>query len=206
MAGSHGTLTDLDLAANALRELPREMRVLTHLRALSLYNNRLRAVPTEMEHLIKSLGRFRVSKNPMDGLPQRWSSRWDLANQYHRPSGWTEEGVTDWSLFSNTWYPHAVREWEKWAGARGKDYRRAEAARADGSLSGEVFAANVRASIVAERGEGAFKWSVLQNAIFVFYYSCVKHGGVIPSYAHLTKNEARVQCCLSWDYPHDQDV
>ncbi len=105
------------------------MQVLTHLRALSLYNNRLRAVPTEMEHLIKSLGRFRVSKNPMDSLPQRWSSRWDLSNQYHRPSGWTEEGVTDWSLFSNTWYPHAVKEWEKWAGEKGKEYKRAEAAR-----------------------------------------------------------------------------
>ena len=68
----------------------------------------------------------------------------------------------------------------------------------DGSLSGEIFSANVRASIVAERGEGAFKWRVLQTAIFVFYYSCVKHGGVIPSYAHLRASALRF--AKSWAF------
>ncbi|TYZ57717.1 hypothetical protein PybrP1_006292 [[Pythium] brassicae (nom. inval.)] len=108
----------LRLAANRLASLPAQLATAAcsaSLRTLDVSHNRLAALPVELAQLLPRLEVFAAERNPLKLLPDKWSSRWRLEDQYATSfaRGYAPAEAVDWVRDQSVCYPAIVRVWEQ---------------------------------------------------------------------------------------------
>lgn len=198
---SHNDLTQLDacvcdlaglevlrLASNRLTSLPAEIATAAcsaSLRTLDVSHNRLDGLPVELAELLPRLEVFAAERNPLKLLPDKWSSRWRLQDQYTTSfaQGYAPAEVADWVCDQSACYPAIVRVWTQLTASRQDDDEPAVATpRPAASVGSNEFLRRVRAAM----SDPDSAWEPRFERVVRYFFYEFKHLGHTIAFADVS--------------------